>query len=100
MIRFFCSWLRDVFEIDETRLRAHVYLHEGLDLDAAEEFWSTATAIPRSQFTKAYRAVPDPAIRRNKHEHGCAYVDYWSAEVHRSIMGLVQALLSSIDLPG
>jgi hypothetical protein len=100
MVHFFCEWFRDVFDIDETRLRAHVYLHQGLDLDAAEEFWSAVTEIPRSQFTKAYRAVPDPTIRRNKHEHGCAYVDYRSAEVHRSIMGLVRALLSSIDLPG
>jgi hypothetical protein len=100
MVHFFCEWFRDVFDIDETRLRAHVYLHQGLDLDAAEEFWSAVTEISRSQFTKAYRAVPDPTIRRNKHEHGCAYVDYRSAEVHRSIMGLVRALLSSIDLPG
>jgi len=100
MMRFFCTWLRELFEIDETRLRANVYLHAGLDLDAAEDFWSIITSIPRSQFTKAYRAVPDPTIRRNKHEHGCAYVNYMCAEVHRSIMGLVRALLSSIDLPG
>lgn len=100
IVHFFCKWLRYVFDIDETRLRAHVYLHQGLDLDAAEDFWSAVTEIPRSQFTKAYRAVPDPTIRRNKHEHGCTYGDYRSAEVHRSIMGLVRALLSSIDLPG
>jgi len=100
MIQFFCKWLREVFEIDETRLRGCVYLHAGLDLDAAEECWSAVTKIPRSQFQKAYRAVPDPSIRRNKHEHGCAYVNYSDSEVHRSIMGLVRALLSSIDIPG
>jgi hypothetical protein len=82
-------------------LRARVYLHEGLDIDAAETFWSTVTGIPRSQFTKPYRAVADPTIRRSKHEHGCAYVDYSNVDVHRSIMGLAWALLSSIDvLPG
>lgn len=100
MVQFFCKWLRELFEIDETRLRACVYLHAGLDLDAAEDFWSSTTGIPRSQFTKAYRAVADPTIRTNKHEHGCAYVNYNCSEVHRSIMGLVRALLSSIDLPG
>jgi hypothetical protein len=100
MIRFFCTWLRAVFDIDETRLRGRVYLHEGLDLDAAENFWSALTQIPRSQFTKPYRAVPDATIRHNKHEHGCAYVHYGSAEVHRSIMGLVRALLSSSAFPG
>jgi hypothetical protein len=100
MIRFFCRWLREVFDIDETRLRVRVYLHQGLDLDAAEGFWSALTEIPRAQFNKAYRAVPDATIRHNKHEHGCAYVDYGSSDVHRSLMGLVRALLSSIDLPG
>jgi hypothetical protein len=100
MIHFFCRWLRAVFDIDETRLRGRVYLHEGLDLDAAENFWSALTEIPRSQFKKAYRAVPDATIRRNKHKHGCAYVLYGSAEVHRSIMGLVRALLSSSAIPG
>ena len=100
MIRFFCKWLREIFEIDEARLRARVYLHEGLDLDAAEAYWSVVTQIPRSQFTKPYRAVPDATIRNNKHEHGCAYVEYCSSDVHRSIMGLVRALLSSRDLPG
>src|SRR5688500_469046 len=30
MIRFFCVWLRRFFEIDESRLRVRLYLHEGL----------------------------------------------------------------------
>jgi predicted transcriptional regulator len=32
MIVFFCAWLRRFFEIDESRLRVRLYLHEGLDL--------------------------------------------------------------------
>jgi hypothetical protein len=74
MIAFFCSWLRKFFVIDESRLRAQIYLHAGLDLDAAEQYWSELTGVPRSQFRAAYRAVADPTIRRTKHEFGCAYV--------------------------
>jgi hypothetical protein len=95
MVRFFCAWLRRFFEIDETRLRVRVYLHLGLDLDAVEQFWSDLTDIPRSQFRRAYRAVPDPSIRRNKHEYGCVYVRYTCSRTHRQVMGLVRALLSS-----
>ena len=95
MVRFFCDWLRAFFTVDEARLRAHVYLHRGLDLDQAEEFWSDLVGIPRSQFRKAYRAVPDPSIRRNKHEHGCFYVRYACSRTHREIMGMIRALLSS-----
>jgi transcriptional regulator with XRE-family HTH domain len=100
MVRFFCAWLRRYFDVDEARLRASVYLHAGLDLDAAEAYWSVQTGVPRSQFGKAYRAVPDPSIRRNKHAHGCVYVSYACARVHRAVMGSVRALLSSEAIPG
>jgi hypothetical protein len=100
MIRFFCVWFRRFFHVDEQRLRGRIYLHQGLDLDAAETFWSELTKIPRAQFHKAYRAVPDPSIRRNKHEHGCFSVGYGSSRTHREVMGLVRALLSSKALPG
>jgi hypothetical protein len=100
MISFFCAWLRRYFTIDESRLRVRVYLHEGLDLDAAESSWSAVTGIPRSQFNRPYRAKADASIRANKHEHGCAYVDYCCSRTHREIMGLVRALLISGAIPG
>jgi hypothetical protein len=100
MILFFCAWLRHFHVLDERRLRGRVYLHEGLDLLAAEEKWSTITGIPRSQFGAAYRAKADPTIRRARHEHGCMYVIYSCTTTHRSIMGMIRALLSSEAIPG
>lgn len=100
MITLHCAWLRRFFDIDESRLRVRVYLHEGLDLESAEEFWSQVTGVPRIQFHVPYRAVADPSIRRNKHEHGCASVVYSCTHTHRQIMGLVRALLSSDAIPG
>ena len=100
MVSFFCAWLRRFFEIDESRLRVRVYLHEGLDLDVAQLFWSGITDVPVEQFRKAYRAAPDASIRHNKHENGCVYIRYCSTIVHRSIMGLIDALLSSTGPSG
>ena len=100
MIRFFCAWLRHFFDVDESRLRARVYLHQGLDLERAETFWSAVMGVPRRQFRQAHRAVPDTSIRHNKHEHGCAYVYYSCSSTHRQIMGLMRALLSSDSIPG
>jgi hypothetical protein len=100
MMRFFCTWLRHFFVVDESRLRARVYLHEGLDLAAAEAYWSRVLLVPREQFNAPYRAKADPSIRRNKHEHGCAYLDYHCSRTHRKIMGLIRALLSSPPIPG
>ena len=95
LIAFFCRWLRHFFDVDESRLRMRVYLHDGLDLEAAEKFWSGLTGIPRQQFRKPYRAVADPSIRHSKHPMGCPAVLYSCSHTHRRIMGLIDALLSS-----
>jgi transcriptional regulator with XRE-family HTH domain len=100
MIVFFCAWLRRFFEIDEGRLRVRLYLHEGLDLAGAVDFWSGATGIPTSQFLKPYRAIADPTIRHTKHVHGCVSIGYSCSVTHRSIMGLVGALLGDAAIPG
>lgn len=95
IVDFFCRWLRTFFDIDESRLRVRLYLHEGLDLDAAIEQWSSVTGIPPRQFSKPYRARPDATIRNNKHEFGCAHVVYSCSTTIRSIMGLMRALLDA-----
>jgi hypothetical protein len=100
MVAFFCAWLRHFFDIDESRLRVRVYLHEGLDLDAAERYCSRVSGVSRAQFRAPYRAKADPTIRHAKHEFGCVYVNYGCSKTHRSIMGLVRALLSSAAIPG
>jgi len=94
MIAAFLRWLRAFFDVDESRLRMRMYLHEGLDLDAAERFWSDLTGIPVEQFGKPYRATPDLSIRTTKHVMGCPCVQYSCTRTHRAIMGLVDALLS------
>jgi hypothetical protein len=94
MIRLFLRWLRTFFEIDETRLRGWLYLHEGLDVEKAIRHWSEITGIPPNQFGKPYRAVPDPSIRRAKHEMGCLTVAYSCSRTHREVMGLMRALLA------
>jgi len=101
MILLFCTWLRRFFDVDESRLRVHLYPHQGLDLDGASSFWSALAGIPLTQFGTPYRAVPDPSIRRSKHPLGCPAVSYASSVTHREIMGLVQALLRcEVSNPG
>jgi hypothetical protein len=92
--------LRHFYRVDEARLRLSLYLHQGLDLAAATAYWSALTGIPEAQFTKPYRAMPDPSIRSAKHVHGCVTVRYSCSATHRSLMGLVRALLGDGAIPG
>ena len=91
---FFSAWLRRFFSVDESRLRLRLYLHEGLDLESATEFWSALTDIPRSQFGKPYRAVPDLEHSPVQAPYGLPMHPLPSSATHREIMGLVTALLS------
>ena len=100
MVAFFCRWLRRFFDVDESRLRVRLYLHEGLDLEGATRHWSRVTGIPASQFTTPYRAVPDEGYRAAKHVYGCGTVTYSCSRTHREVMGLVRALLSSVPSSG
>lgn len=94
------AWLRRQFQIDESRLRAKVYLHEGLDLAAAESFWSAVLEIPVEQFSKPYRAVADPTRRSSKHANGCATLLYSCSLTHRRVMAMIEAVTSSFAIPG
>lgn len=100
LIAVFLMWLRHFFEIDESRLRLRLYLHDGLDIDGANAFWSDLTGIPLSQFGKPYRAVADPTIRRTKHLMGCPCVVYSCSLTHRRVMGLIEAVASEAANPG
>jgi hypothetical protein len=96
----FVAWLRRFFEIDESRLRVRAYLHDGLDLEAAEASWSAVLDIPRHQFRRAYRAVADPSRRTAKHVLGCPAVTYSCSTTHRRVMGIVRALSCISAFPG
>jgi hypothetical protein len=94
------AWLRRQFQIDQSRLRVKVYLHEGLDLAAAEAFWSAVLEIPVEQFSKPYRAVADPTRRSSKHVNGCATLLYSCSLTHRRVMAMIEAVTSSFAIPG
>ena len=100
VLAMFVTWLRRYFDVDETRLRLRLYLHEGLDIDTARTHWSQLLSIPLSQFTKPFRAVADPTIRRSKHVLGCPAITYADSLTHRRGIGLIRAVTSTFAIPG
>jgi hypothetical protein len=100
LILIFVTWLRRFFDIQESKLRVKLYLHEDLDLEAAIAFWSALTGIPPAQFYKPYRAVADNTLRRNRHVMGCPGIAYHSTSVFRRLMGMVEAVTSTSAIPG
>ena len=96
----FLTWLRRTFEIDESRLRVVLYLHEGLDIEAAVAYWSALLGIVPQQFTKPYRAEDNPSIRLTKHVYGCPKVRYSSTLLQRRVLAMIEAVSCRISDPG
>jgi hypothetical protein len=82
----------------ESRLRIHVHLHRGLDLEGPNAYRSAQTGY-QPQFGKPYQAVPDPLIGHVKHVYACPRQLQLQRD-HHGIMGVVNALPSDADLPG
>ena len=74
LISLFCAWFRRFFDVDESRLRVKLYLHDDLDLGAAVDHWVGVTGIPAAQFQRPYRPRARSTLRRNRHVHGCCHV--------------------------
>jgi hypothetical protein len=98
-MRQFVAWLRRYFEIDESRLRVRLYLHDDLDEDLATCCWSDTLNVPTGQFQRPHRA-PRRAGAESKHPMGCATVIYSCAATHRRVMALVEAITSWVAVPG
>ena len=100
LMRLFVVWLRNEFDLDESKFRVKLYLHADLDLDPAVEFWSAVVDVPPDQFNKPYRAVVDETMRTNRHVYGCASIVYHSRLLHRRVMARIQAVGSALANPG
>ena len=100
LMRAFVGWMRNEFELDETKFRVKLYLHADLDLCAAVLHWSQVLGVPPEQFNKPYRAIVDETLRTNRHVHGCASVVYHSRLMHRRVMARIEAIGSAFADPG
>ena len=96
----YLRWLRTFFDIDESRLRARLYLHEGLDEAEAVVFWSELTAIPTEQFNRSYRPVARQGYRNTTHRYGCVAIRYHDRSMQRRVIALMEAVASFFANPG
>ena len=68
ILKYFVTWIRKYFEIEEHRLKCRLYIWKFLDETKAKKFWSKELNIPISQFTKSYISKSKPKIRKKRHQ--------------------------------
>jgi hypothetical protein len=94
MIRFMVLWLRKFCNIDESKLRGSIWLHDDLDEQKAKVFWENLTEIPQSQFFKTYLVKRKTKMQRKQlHSYGIFSLRYLDSALSRRIIGWIAGLL-------
>lgn len=54
MIKLMMRYFREACDVPEDRFRGHIHIHEHLNTEVAEAYWSEVSGIPRDKFYKTY----------------------------------------------
>jgi hypothetical protein len=92
LIKTFLLLLRKAFDINESKLRANIHIHEYHNDDKQKRYWSKITGIPLSQFNKSWRK-PNTKRRIRKDYPGCVRICYYNADVARKIKALYENIV-------
>ncbi len=96
LIQFMSKWVRSYCNIDESRLRGAIWLHEGNDEVKAKEYWSHISGVPIEQFQKTYivKKRSSNKIRKNFHKYGIFLLRISDVRVTRRLMGWICGIFS------
>ena len=96
MIAFYLDLLRRGFEIDESKFRALIHLHEYHDKKAMKEYWSKITQIPINQFSKSY-IKPHTGKRKRQEYKGSVRIRYYDSDLEKEMREIYTLLPAVLD---
>jgi transposase-like protein len=94
LARTFIKLFRNSFNLDESKFRVVIHLHEYHDEATQKKFWSKVTHVPISQFSKCYRKPHTGKVKRENYP-GCIQIRYYDAKVAKILLILAEAFMKS-----
>ncbi|MCB9811574.1 hypothetical protein H6783_01550 [Candidatus Nomurabacteria bacterium] len=88
MMRFF----RDVCSVPEKKFRGHVYIHEHLSIEKAEQYWSRVARIPRRQFYKTSIQHNRTRLKKDTLTKGTFAISICDTELKLRILGWIEGV--------
>lgn len=76
VIKIFLCFLREVCQIDESRLRIYLYCFSSQDVVYLIDFWSRITKIDKKKFYKPYIKKVNKADKIGKMKYGLIHIRY------------------------
>ncbi len=98
MILFMVRWLKKVFNIDPSILKAHLNIYSQQNDIELKKFWSDLTDIPFDRFGKSYIKPTNKGHKKNTLYYGTMqiYVPK-SVDLKHRIFGWIKAILQNFE---
>lgn len=84
LIQMFLFLLRKGFDINESKFRALIHLHQYHNEEKQKVLWHEMTKIPLNQFNRTYWK-PNTGKRKHENYPGCIAISYYDAEVAKEL---------------
>lgn len=96
MIKIMMTFFRRVCAVPESKFRGYIHIHPHLNYRDAEQYWSSVSGIPLSQFYKTYRK-PNKSSQDKKDSlpQGTFDIYIQNSELFLKIVGWAQGIFSS-----
>lgn len=92
LVFMFLSLLRKNFDINESKFRVLVHLHDYHSESRQLQFWAKVTKIPLSQFIKPYRKG-NTGKRTRKNYQGCISLRYHDVRIARQVQAVAREFI-------
>jgi len=100
MIRLFLKMLREIYGINEKRLRVLLYCYANQDVKKLINYWVKVTGISQEQFTKPYIRQDFLEKKKNKMLYGLVHIRYNDKKLVAKIRKDTEDLLKKFISPG
>lgn len=94
LVKLFLKLFRNGYQIDETKFRVCIHLHNYHNVDEQLRYWSIITKMPLSQFTKPFQKNRTGKRIRENYQ-GCVSIRYHDANMARRLHATAKVAFST-----
>jgi hypothetical protein len=98
MALLFLKALREVFRIDESRLRIGLYCYANQNPERLKRYWSELLKVPLNKFIKPYVRYDFNPNKKGKMPHGVVYINYSDKKLWMKIMSEIDIISRRVHI--
>lgn len=98
MILLFLKMLREIYRVDESRIRILLYCYGNQDAQKLIHYWSQKLSIRQSQFIKPYKRQDYDLNKINKMPHGLVHVRYNDIRLFMKIREEIAIIANTLSI--